>query len=123
MRDDERVFSVEQANAELADLRERLEGFVRYRHEHLTGDEKGEAALFLKNLFRALGHEGVRQAGATLEKRVKKHDNGGTAYADLEWKPRVLIEMKKAGRDLKRTRRGSGELKARCAPLSGGSQL
>jgi hypothetical protein len=96
-------------NPVAADLRERLEGFVRYRHEHLTGDEKGEAALFLENLFRALGHEGVRQAGATLERRIKKHDNGGTAYADLEWKPRVLIEMKKAGRDLKRDYRQAFE--------------
>jgi hypothetical protein len=73
---------------------------VRYRHEHLKGDEKGEAALFLENLFKALGHDGVRQAGATLEQRIKRRDNRGTAYADLEWKPRVLIEMKKAGRDL-----------------------
>ena len=96
-------------NPVASDLRERLEGFVRYRHEHLTGDEKGEAALFLENLFRALGHEGVRQAGATLERRIKKHDNGGTAYADLEWKPRVLIEMKKAGRDLKRDYRQAFE--------------
>jgi hypothetical protein len=82
------------------DLTERLDDFVRYRQEHLRGDEKGEAAIFLENLFRALGHEGVRQAGATLEKRVQRRDNGGTAYADLEWRPRVLIEMKKAGRDL-----------------------
>lgn len=96
-------------NSDVADLRARLEAFVRYRHEHLTGDEKGEAALFLENLFRALGHEGVRQAGATLEKRIKKHDNGGTAYADLEWKPRVLIEMKKAGRDLRRDYRQAFE--------------
>jgi hypothetical protein len=96
-------------NPVAADLRERLEGFVRYRHEHLTGDEKGEAALFLENLFRALGHEGVRQAGATLEKRIKKHDNGGTAYADLAWKPRVLIEMKKGGRDLRRDYRQAFE--------------
>lgn len=81
-------------------LRESLQDFVRYRVEHLTGDEKGEAQLFLENLFRAFGHDGVRQAGATLEKRIKKRDNAGTAYADLEWKPRVLIEMKKAGRDL-----------------------
>lgn len=97
------------ANPVASDLRERLDGFVRYRHEHLTGDEKGEAALFLENLFRALGHEGVRQAGATLERRIKKHDNGGTAYADLEWKPRVLIEMKKAGRDLRRDYRQAFE--------------
>lgn len=83
-------------------LPSRLADFVRYRKEHLTGDEKGEAAIFLENLFRALGHEGVRQAGATLEKRVKRRDNGGTAYADLEWKPRVLVEMKKAGRDLRK---------------------
>lgn len=87
-------------NLAVDELRERLDGFVRYRKEHLTGDEKGEAAIFLENLFRALGHEGVRQAGATLEKRIKKRDNGGTAYADLEWRPRVLIEMKKAGRNL-----------------------
>jgi len=91
------------------ELHARLEGFARYRHEHLRGDEKGEAALFLENLFRALGHEGVRQAGATLEKRIKKRDNGGTAYADLEWKPRVLIEMKKAGRDLARDYRQAFE--------------
>jgi hypothetical protein len=91
------------------ELRKRLDGFVRYRKEHLKGDEKGEAAIFLENLFRALGHEGVRQAGATLEQRIKKHDDGGTAYADLAWKPRVLIEMKKAGRDLKRDYRQAFE--------------
>ncbi|HKG38477.1 MAG TPA: DNA methyltransferase [Conexibacter sp.] len=84
------------------ELRDRLKDFVRYRKEHLKGDEKGEAAIYLENFFKALGHEGVRQAGATLEQRIKRRDNGGTAYADLEWKPRALIEMKKAGRDLKR---------------------
>ena len=83
-------------------LSERLDDFVRYRREHLRGDEKGEAAIFLENLFKAFGHEGVRQAGATLEQRIARRDNGGTAYADLEWKPRVLIEMKKAGRDLRK---------------------
>ena len=91
------------------ELRERLDNFVRYRKEHLRGDEKGEAAIFLENLFRALGHEGVRQAGATLEKRIKKRDHGGTAYADLEWKPRVLVEMKKAGRDLSKDYRQAFE--------------
>ena len=98
-----------KTNPAPAALREGLENFVRYRKEHLTGDEKGEAQLFLENLFRAFGHEGVRQAGATLEKRIKKRDNAGTAYADLEWKPRVLIEMKKAKRDLRRDYRQAFE--------------
>lgn len=97
------------SNLNTDELRASLQGFVSYREEHLTGDEKGEAAIFLENLFRALGHDGVRQAGATLEKRIKKRDNGGTAYADLEWKPRVLIEMKKAGRDLSRDYRQAFE--------------
>ncbi len=96
-------------NPAAVELRERLEGFVRYRREHLTGDEKGEAAIFLENLFRALGHDGVRQAGAVLEKRIKRRDNAGTAYADLEWRPRVLLEMKKAGRDLSRDYRQAFE--------------
>ncbi len=39
------------------ELREGLDSFIRYRKEHLTGDEKGEAAIFLENLFRALGHD------------------------------------------------------------------
>jgi len=83
------------------ELRTALEGFIRYRTDHLTGDEKGEAQLFLENLFKAFGHDGLRQAGATLEMRVARRDNRGTAYADLVWKPRVLIEMKKGGRDLR----------------------
>ena len=90
-------------------LRAALEAFARYRHEHLTGDEKGEAQLFLENLFKAFGHEGVRQAGATLEMRVARRDNRGTAYADLVWKPRLLIEMKKAGRDLQQDYRQAFE--------------
>src|SRR4051794_27395033 len=34
--------------------------------------------------------------------RLKKNDAKGTAFADLMWKPRCLIEMKKAGTDLSR---------------------
>src|SRR5215217_2906148 len=97
------------SNPQSDDLRERLEGFIRYRREHLTGDEKGEAQVFLENLFRAFGHDGLRQAGATLETRVQRRDNRGTAYADLVWKPRVLIEMKKAGRDLRQDYRQAFE--------------
>lgn len=40
---------------------------------------------------------------------MSRRDNRGTAYADLVWKPRVLIEMKKAGRDLQRDYRQAFE--------------
>lgn len=85
-----------------ADLRERLQAFVDWRKNHLTGDEKGEAQLFLERLFLAFGHAGLREAGATLEKRVAKRSAGGTAFADLVWKPRLLLEMKKAKEPLGR---------------------
>ena len=49
------------------ELRVRLDEFVRYRHEHLRGDEKGEAQVFLDRLFRAFDYRGVYEAGATLE--------------------------------------------------------
>ena len=64
-------------NPALETLPERLDEFVRYRQEHLTGDEKGEAQVFLDRFFRALGHAGVREAGATLEQRVARRDNRG----------------------------------------------
>lgn len=32
--------------------------------------------------------------------RLRRNDQGGTAFADLVWKPRCLIEMKRAGTDL-----------------------
>lgn len=84
------------------ELQAGLSEFARYRREHITGDEKGEAQVFLDRFFRALGYEGVREAGGTLEMRVRRRDNRGTAFADLVLKPRVLIEMKRSGEDLRR---------------------
>jgi len=78
-----------------------LGSFIEYVKLHLRGDEKGEAQIFLERLFQAFGQGGVREAGAVLEHRIKK-DSGGTAFADLVWKPIVLIEMKKRGEDLSR---------------------
>lgn len=83
------------------DLRSRLQHFAMWRTHNLIGDEKGEAQLFLDRFFQAMGYGGVREAGATLEERVS-NDTGGTSFADLMWKPRVLIEMKKSGTDLSR---------------------
>jgi hypothetical protein len=80
---------------------ERLHTFVNYVAEYLKGDEKGEAQLFLDKFFRAFGHEGAIEAGATYEERIHKGSKKGkTGFADLVWKPRVLIEMKKRGADL-----------------------
>ena len=81
-------------------LRAQLAAFVRYRQEYLKGDEKGEAQVYCDRLFKAFGHEGVREAGATLEMRLKSNNTKGTSFADLMWKPRCLIEMKKTGTDL-----------------------
>jgi len=77
-----------------------LAEFVAYA-KRLKGDEKGEAQVFLDRLFRAFSRDGYKEAGATLEERVK-NQRGGTSFADLVWKPFVLIEMKKRGEDLSR---------------------
>lgn len=77
-----------------------LAEFVAYANT-LKGDEKGEAQVFLDRLFRGFGRKGYKEAGATLEERIKR-TRGGTAFADLVWKPIVLIEMKKRGEDLSR---------------------
>lgn len=77
----------------------RISEFVTYA-KALKGDEKGEAQVFCDRLFRAFGHEGYAEAGATLEFRIKKASGKGVNFADLIWKPRLLIEMKKGGEKL-----------------------
>lgn len=79
---------------------ESLRGFVDYSRS-LEGDEKGEAQVFCDRLFRAFGHEGYKEAGATLEYRVRKKGRS-TKFADLLWRPRLLLEMKKRGEKLER---------------------
>src|SRR5947208_1621261 len=77
----------------------RLTEFTAWAAAHIKGDEKGEAQAFLDRLFQAFGHKGLMEAGATCEMRMK-NDTGGTSFADLVWKPIVVIEMKKRGADL-----------------------
>ena len=50
---------------------ESLSRFVDYA-KTLSGDEKGEAQVFCDRLFQAFGHAGYKEAGATLEFRIKK---------------------------------------------------
>ncbi len=79
---------------------EPIRQFVEYART-LTGDEKGEAQVFCDRLFQAFGHGGYKEAGATLEFRVKGPGRS-TKFADLLWRPRLLIEMKKRGEKLQR---------------------
>jgi SAM-dependent methyltransferase len=73
------------------------------------------AHLFLDRLFQAFGHLGLKEAGATLEHRVK-NTTGGTSFADLVWKPTVLIEMKKSGTNLQRHYRQAFDYWVRLVP-------
>lgn len=77
----------------------RLLAFTQWAANHIKGDEKGEAQVFLDRLFQAFGWAGLKEAGATCELRVK-NTSGGTSFADLVWKPVVVVEMKKRGADL-----------------------
>ncbi len=82
------------------DMIEALHQFVAYVGR-LKGRERGEAQLYLEHLFQAFGHAGIVEVGAELETAVKRSD-GSTRFADLVWKPRVLIEMKARGEKLER---------------------
>ncbi|MDP3348289.1 MAG: N-6 DNA methylase [Hydrogenophaga sp.] len=77
----------------------KLQAFKDWTAKHIKGDEKGEAQVFLDRLFQAFGWPGLKEAGANCELRVK-NTTGGTSFADLVWKPVVVIEMKKRGTDL-----------------------
>ena len=102
------------------ELKQNLAAFSAFSAA-LKGDEKSEAQTFLEHLFRAFGHAGVIEAGATFEFRVAKKPGssqlelltgadaavpvkkkGGTKFADLLWPGRVLIEMKSRGLKLEK---------------------
>jgi hypothetical protein len=98
------------------ELKDALTEFARFART-LQGDEKGEAQTFLDHFFRAFGHTGAIEAGATFEFRVAKkpgspqlelikgqaaRPKGGKKFADLLWPDRVLIEMKSRGEKLEK---------------------
>jgi hypothetical protein len=97
---------------------QRLQEFVAWSQAHITGDEKGEAQIFLDRLFQAFGHPGVLDVGGHTEFRIRKsvEDGGGTAFADLVWKPIVLFEMKKRGENLQRHYRQAFDYWIRLVP-------
>ncbi len=84
----------------MEDTRNKIINFVEYA-TNLKGDEKGEAQVFCDRLFQAFNHEGYKEAGAELEYRVKGKGKS-TKFADLLWRPRLLLEMKKRGEKLEK---------------------
>jgi Class II Aldolase and Adducin N-terminal domain len=67
----------------VSETAENFRELVRYAHR-LSDDEKGEAQVFCDRLFQAFGHEGYKEAGATLEFRVRGKGRR-TRFADLLW--------------------------------------
>jgi hypothetical protein len=100
------------------DRKSRLQEFVDWAAAHITGDEKGQAQIFLDCLLQAFHQKGLLEVGGTAEFRIRKakEDGGGTAFADYVWKPLVLIEMKKRGTDLARTYRQAFDYWTRLVP-------
>jgi hypothetical protein len=96
----------------------KLAEFVTWCQKHITGDEKGQAQIFLDRLFQAFGQQGCLDVGGTTEFRIRKadEDGGGTAFADYVWKPVVLIEMKKRGTDLQKHYRQAFDYWTRLVP-------
>jgi SAM-dependent methyltransferase len=86
--------------------KEKLSAFVSWVAAHISGDEKGQAQIFLDRLFQACDQPGCLDIGGVTEFRVRKaeEDGGGVSFADYVWKPVVLIEMKKRGEKLQRHR-------------------
>ncbi len=84
-------------------IEQRLRDFVDWWRANITGDEKGEAQIFLDHLMRAFGHAGALEAGR-YEERIRRRRNGRStvSFADYLIPKRALIEMKKRGEDLKK---------------------
>jgi len=96
----------------------KLAEFVAWCRKNITGDEKGQAQIFLDRLFQAFGQSGSLDVGGKPEFRIRKadEDGGGTAFADYVWKPVVLIEMKKRGTDLQKHYRQAFDYWTRLVP-------
>lgn len=81
--------------------KDRFSEFVTWFQKHITGKERKEGQLFFNRLLQAFGNPGVLEVGAALEDPVKKK-TGKTGFVDFLWKPRVIIELKERGTDLRK---------------------
>src|SRR5689334_5872999 len=98
--------------------RAKLQAFVDWAAAHITGDEKGQAQIFLDRLFQAFGQPGSLDVGGEPEMRIRKskEDGGGTSFADYVWKPIVLIELKRRDVDLSKHYRQAFDYWTRLVP-------
>ena len=51
---------------------EKLSQFVAWAQHNITGDEKGQAQIFLDRLFQAFGQPGVLDVGGQTEFRIRQ---------------------------------------------------
>ena len=102
----------------MATREERLSKFIHWVGQNITGDEKGEAQIFVDHFIHAFAQKGCLEVGGTPEFRIRKsaEDGGGTAFADYVWKPVVLIEMKRRGVNLAKHYRQAFDYWTRLVP-------
>jgi len=84
----------------MSETLESIRAFVQYGRS-LSGYEKGEAQVFCDRLFQAFGHEGYKEAGASLESQIRPKEKA-TKFIDLIWRPRLVLEMKSRGAKLQK---------------------
>lgn len=61
-----------------------FKSFLEYVSKYITGDENGEAQVFLDRFFQALGYPGgFKGAGANCEFRIRNEESRSTRFADL----------------------------------------
>ena len=54
----------------MAEREQLLAQFVEWSAKHITGDEKGQARIFLDRLFQAFGQKGSLDVWSTAEMRI-----------------------------------------------------
>lgn len=83
------------------DRQKRFSDFLDWFKKHCNGKERAQGQIFFDRLFQAFGNAGLLEAGAVCEDPVKKK-TGKTGFADLVWRPRVIIELKERGTNLRK---------------------
>ena len=69
--------------------RDKLSDFTAWCGKNITGDEKGQAQIFLDRLFQAFGQPGCLDVGGHTEFRIRKadEDGGGTSSRWMRFNP------------------------------------